>query len=271
MTPTRVHWERYWRQSEPDNVRRLTQALTAEAACRMLGRHYNGTLPDRLLILDLGCGDGRVTAHIAAQIAAQGAPTGVRILACDISSTSLAHARPVVETLPISLVQTDAGELPFPDGSFDGAMSFGYASVASYWDGRIQRELFRVIKPQGWLIADFRNHLSLWFLLFRPSWLARWLRRFRGLEKPQYHLSLFGVGRYFAQHGFQVRSTRFLLSFPPLELLPETALRLIERTAGALHLNRVWGRVFFALMVRRDASPETQGASPHQHLQRGRR
>ena len=217
-------------------------------AMGMLRRHYGGTLPTFLRVLDLGCGDADLTCLMGAGL--QGAGAEAQIAACDISSGGFP---PRQRRGGAALVQADATCLPFGGRSFDGAWSFGYASVASYFNPSVQQELRRVLKPGGWLIADFRNHLSLWFVVFRPRLVAAWLQRFRGRStKPQYHLSTLGLRAYFSQQGFTTADTRFLLSFPPLRRAPIRLLLGFERLCAVSGLRRPLGRVFLALLVRTD-------------------
>jgi SAM-dependent methyltransferase len=58
--------------------------------------------------LDLGCGDGRLSAELGA----------ARLTAADVSRVALARARPRLADAELVELEPDAG-LPFPDGAFD--------------------------------------------------------------------------------------------------------------------------------------------------------
>jgi ubiquinone/menaquinone biosynthesis C-methylase UbiE len=61
-------------------------------------------------VLDLGCGDGRLTRHLR----------GRHIVGADVSRVALERARRRLEGSDIELVEVTAGAvLPFPDGAFD--------------------------------------------------------------------------------------------------------------------------------------------------------
>ena len=76
----------------------------------------------------------------------------------------------------LSLTRASVYELPFPDAAFDGVVSFGYASAASY-EGA-EWEVARVLDPGGVAVVDFANpSLYHWLAAPRPTW--RWLQRYR--------------------------------------------------------------------------------------------
>lgn len=250
MSSKEKHWNSYWNEYCLDRVRRATHLFSNNAAFSLLMRYYNDRMPEKLCILDLGCGDGSLTNLFAESLLSMG--VGVTVVGCDLSSTALLNARSSTQSHRVTFLQVDANQLPFRDQTFHGVMSFGYASVASYHDSRIQRELFRTIKPGGWLIVDFRNILSLYFIFFRPLWIVKWLMRFFGFGKRQYHLSTLGVTGYFSRYGFKTHSMQFLLSFPPLPHLPPLILMGTERLVDRLHLRRLFGRIFLVLFLRWD-------------------
>jgi SAM-dependent methyltransferase len=244
-------WNSYWNEYRLDVVRTAAHVSACRVAESLVRRWYGQRVPAELRILDLGCGDGHLT-HLVNQRLASLAPS-VKIVGFDVSGTALSKTRGASWSQRTSFTQGDACKLPFRDGTFDGVVSFGYASVASYGKPEIQEELFRVTKPSGWLIADFRNHLSLYFVLFKPAWIVRWVKRFLGFGKAQYHLSTLGVERYFAGHGFQRRLRRFALSFPPVPFLTSGTMLRIERLLDVPVLGRLFGRVFFLAFRRNDA------------------
>ena len=102
-------------------------------------------------VLDLACGQGRHSVHLAA--------LGARVTGLDLSSALLARAR---ERLGASarLVRGDMRDLPFRDRSFDVVVnlftSFGYFAEERD-DLRVLAEAARVLEPGGKLILDYFN------------------------------------------------------------------------------------------------------------------
>jgi len=86
-------------------------------------------------VLDVACGTGDLCRDL---VAAGHQPVGV-----DVSMGMLSHAR-----IAVPLIQTDALELPLPQGSFDGAVS-GFALRNFVALGPVFAELARVIRPGG--------------------------------------------------------------------------------------------------------------------------
>jgi trans-aconitate 2-methyltransferase len=100
-------------------------------------------------ILDAGCGTGRLTNDLL-----EGVPQG-RVIGIDLSQNMLRTAQqnlqPVFGRL-VSFVACDLLHLPF-DRVFDGIFS----TAAFHWvldHDRLFQQLFRALKPGGWLIAQ---------------------------------------------------------------------------------------------------------------------
>jgi ubiquinone/menaquinone biosynthesis C-methylase UbiE len=130
-------------------------------------------------ILDLGGGMGRIAIPLADRH---------RVTLCDISERMLAMAGASAREAGVAadrlgLRQIDAGEpLPFPAASFDAAIALDLLvhlpdPVAAL------RELRRVLRPQGQLLADMTNANPLWTLRY-PGYVGRrprrWLTTLRG-------------------------------------------------------------------------------------------
>jgi SAM-dependent methyltransferase len=94
-------------------------------------------LPDSVgAVVELGCGEGRVTRDLAAR--------GYRVSAVDASPSLVAAAREA--DAGGEYVVADAAELPFADASFDLAIS--YNSLMDMDDvERPVREVWRVLRP----------------------------------------------------------------------------------------------------------------------------
>ncbi|MBL7813161.1 MAG: methyltransferase domain-containing protein [Bacteroidetes bacterium] len=102
-------------------------------------------------ILEIACGTGRVTRHLAAGLPAQG-----RITATDISEPMLQVGRNALPDARISWLVARAEALPFADDSFDavvcqfGLMFFEDRKTALH-------EMWRVLKPGGILCFNTWN------------------------------------------------------------------------------------------------------------------
>jgi len=146
--------------------------LTAAARSyrRLLARHYNLLIPADASVLEIGCGDGELLAHIRAA-----KKTGV-----DLSAVQLARAR---ARLPeATFLQQSGEELDLP-GNFDVIVLSETLNFAADVE-RLFARLHSVSTPQTRLILNF--HSNLWHPLFglahacglrsrqpRSSWLSR--------------------------------------------------------------------------------------------------
>jgi SAM-dependent methyltransferase len=107
-------------------------------------------------VLEIGAGAAQCSRWLAAQ--------GARPVALDLSHRQLQHARRLDDAAEagdaaggargISLVQADAGALPFADGSFDVVCS-AYGALPFVADtARVHREVARVLRPGGrWVFS----------------------------------------------------------------------------------------------------------------------
>jgi SAM-dependent methyltransferase len=92
-------------------------------------------------ILDLGCGDGRLTLDAAAR--------GARMVGVDLSPDLVAAAR----ARGLDVQVADAAALPYPDASFDGVLS----NAALHWmtaPEPVLGEIARVLKPGGRFVGE---------------------------------------------------------------------------------------------------------------------
>lgn len=96
-------------------------------------------------ILDLGCGDGQLTARLAA--------AGAQIDGVDASPEMVAAAR----ARGLTVAEAQAESLPFVDGTFDAVFS----NAALHWvrnQDAMLAEVRRVLRPGGRFVAEMGGH-----------------------------------------------------------------------------------------------------------------
>jgi len=191
-------------------------------------------------LLDAGCGTGLVSKRLQAAVPI--------LIGVDLSIGMLRQAVARGQTV----VQAELGALPFRDGAFDGIFSF---KVLAHVPGLRQalEELKRVIRPDGVMVLEFYNPLSLRGLK----------KRFRirhrvapGADETQvfttFH-TLTDITRIIPE-GLAVTSVRGIMIFTPLAIfhrIPIIAqmLRFLEKKLCDSFLKRLGG--FLAVTVRR--------------------
>jgi ubiquinone/menaquinone biosynthesis C-methylase UbiE len=99
-------------------------------------------------VLEVGCGTGLVLERIAR--------FAKHAKGIDLSPGMLERAR----ARGLDVVEGSATELPFPDASFDVACSFKVLAHVRGVDQAL-REMSRVVRPGGFVLAEFYNPVSL--------------------------------------------------------------------------------------------------------------
>ncbi len=132
-------------------------------------------------VADLGCGPGRVTAHLAS--------LGLRVFGLDLSPAMLAIARR--EHPDLRFEQGSMLELDLPDGALAGAVSW-YSSIHTPWERLpdLFGEVRRVLAPGGHFLLAFQvgdepmhldrpfgHPVALHFERRRPEAMAELLER----------------------------------------------------------------------------------------------
>ena len=209
-------WEAFW--EEPVIVPEATHVLAVDLVLEQLRRYERPG--QRLRVLDLGCGAGRVVRLIR--------QAGYQVVGLDLAEGALRSARRELGSAA-HLIQGDAFQLGLATGSFDVVVSLGYASVGSYHNA--QAELARVLRPGGLALIDFRR-VSLYYLPVLATRGRHYLRAWRRGE-----VALPGVGLRldpsWAAADLRPLASRAFNTFPPCgERIPRGAALTFERYLG---------------------------------------
>jgi SAM-dependent methyltransferase len=155
-------------------------------------------------ILDLGCGDGQLTARVA--------EAGPVVRGVDASPAMVAAAR----TRGITADEASAENLPYADASFDAVFS----NAALHWvqdqDG-MMAEVRRVLKQGGRFVAEMGGHGNI--AAIRVALMAVLERHgFAGAEEGvNYYPTPEGYTRRLERHGFSLERVALIPRPTPLE------------------------------------------------------
>jgi ubiquinone/menaquinone biosynthesis C-methylase UbiE len=144
-----VHWG-YWEQPELA----VLSTVDFEQAAENLSKQVclAGNIENGLRVLDVGCGFGGTVAHINEHY------TGMKLVGLNLDERQLVRAREMVLPMAdnaIQFQQGNAGELPYPDQSYDVVLA---VECIFHFPDREQffKEACRVLKPGGYLaLSDF--------------------------------------------------------------------------------------------------------------------
>ena len=184
-----------WNASEYDRVAAL-QATMADEALSLL------ELQGAESVLDIGCGQGRITSEIAARV-----PRG-RVIGVDASEKMIAFAREHAATAPkpnLEFAVADARHLAF-NHEFDLIVSFN----ALHWipEQALALDSIRTaMKPFG--LAQIRlvpkgARKSLEDTIEETRFLPRWAPYFDGFHDPYLHLTPEQYACLAERRGFKV-------------------------------------------------------------------
>lgn len=146
--------------------------------------------------LDVGCGEGSNTRHLALR--------GARMTGIDLAPTFVAAARAAeaAEPLGVDFLVADALALPFADGAFAFATAF-MSLMDMPHQARALREIHRILRPGGFLQ----------FSILHPCFAPPHHRVLRDASGAPYALE---VGDYFRRTEGEIESWTFG-ALPPAE------------------------------------------------------
>ncbi|MBN2369088.1 MAG: class I SAM-dependent methyltransferase [Vicinamibacteria bacterium] len=134
-------------------------------------------------VLDVGCGGGCFTRHVAEAL------PSASVTGLDIDEPRIAYARSHSSDKNIRFEPGDMASMPFPSDSFE-LVFCRFALVQKQNPTAAVREMARVVRPGGVLVAYDMIHEGVWFVPNRPAFgaalraVVRMLRE-RGAEPNQ--------------------------------------------------------------------------------------
>jgi ubiquinone/menaquinone biosynthesis C-methylase UbiE len=156
-------------------------------------------------ILDLGCGDG-IVAYMLSELSVVKMP----LCGVDISSTELSKAKGT--NAHLNLIRADANHLPFKDESFSAIICNGFLSCIPGGNESPLREITRVLKKTGILIAtvpteEFIEVLILPGLLKKVS-LSRASKYIKKVNARTTHFEIYSLDGWEAK--FEINGLRII-------------------------------------------------------------
>jgi trans-aconitate methyltransferase len=157
-------------------------------------------------ILDVGCGDGKVTAELARAVP-RGAVTGV-----DASGEMIGFARKTFPPARISNLKfqiTDAREI-----SFKTKFDLFFSNAALHWvddHQAVLRGAASVLKPGGRLVVSCggKGNAHDVFLALRPEMrLKRWCDFFRKMPMPYFFYAPADYEKWLPKSGFKINALK---------------------------------------------------------------
>jgi len=157
-------------------------------------------------ILDVGCGDGKVTAEIARAVP-RGSVTGV-----DASAEMIGFARKTFPAGKISNLKfqiADAREI-----SFKKKFAVLFSNAALHWvddHEEFLRGAASALKPGGRLVVSCggKGNAQDVFVALRPEMrLARWRKFFRSMPRPYFFYAPGDYEKWLPQSGFKAKKIK---------------------------------------------------------------
>jgi len=188
-----LQWKRY-RQTQLDSYTHTT--LSRDRAYRCLGEECWKILhrPERMDVLEVGCGAGRFTEVLLS--------TRAFVTSIDLSSAVEANQENLPQDERHRIVQADVLRLPFAPGQYDMVFCLGVIQHTSKPEETIER-LYTQVKPGGWLVIDHYTYNLSWFTKTAPL-VRRILRRLP--PEVGLHWTEWLVGVFFPLHRAARRS-----------------------------------------------------------------
>jgi trans-aconitate methyltransferase len=184
-----------WNADEYARQSSLQQAMANEVLARL---DLQGT--ER--VLDVGCGNGRITAEIAARVP-RGSVVGVDP-SRDMIAFASSHFGPALRP-NLRFAEADVRRLPFRD-EFDLVVSFNALHWVPEQDAAL-RSIRSALRSEGQAILRFvpaGERKSLEDVIEDVRRLPKWSDHFQGFHKPYVHLTPEQYAALAERNGFQV-------------------------------------------------------------------